>query len=107
MLFSELKEIMREFNKSLNIKHSCSYVNNDKGQNKTIIAEVVISNDLFNNELPREYRTYEFNNYNKALCSDDLGYSIFAYCKTDQDILRIERLADSQIEECRIIERIE
>ena len=101
MTFSELLKIMREFNNKHDITHASSIIDGVK-----MVAEVIFKDKALNPAYApysKASRTYRFNNYNKALTTDDLGYSIFAYCKTDNDTMRIERYTNKDFESCRII----
>ena len=101
MTFSELLKSMREFNNKYNIAHASSIIDGVE-----MVAEVIFKDEALNPTYApysKASRTYRFDNYNKALTTDDLGYSIFAYCKTDNDTMRIERYTNKDFESCRII----
>lgn len=107
MLFSEVKRKMQDFNSKHNIERKVCHKYNDNGELIQMIAKVIVSNNYLKREYPIEQRTYTFNNYNKALTSSDLGYSIFAYCEYDEDIMRLELMTNDNFENCEIIEVIE
>lgn len=107
MTYKEVLNAMREFNKKHNINRKVENRVNANGQQIKMVARVVMSQKLFKGPMPIEPRTYTFNNYNKALCSSDLGYSIFAYCEFDDTLSRIEYFTDDDFEECTIISMVE
>jgi len=103
MTFKELFKTMCDFNKKHDIKRKVDIKYNDKGEKIEMIARVVFKNNVFPREYPIEQRTYTFSNYNKALCSDDMGYSIFAYCDVDGTGERVERCSNNEFEQCDIL----
>lgn len=103
MLYSELVKVMRDFNTKHNIERKVCMKHRSDGELVQMVGRVVISNSVLNKEYPVEQRTYEFTNYNKALTPDDLGYSIFAYCKTDNDCMRIENYSDADVEYAELV----
>lgn len=107
MKYSEVKNQMRGFNEKHGIERKVCTKYTEDGQLVEMVAEVVLSNNCLRKEYPKEQRTYRFDNYNKALTSSDMGYSIFAQCVADEDIMRIENLNDSNIEEAEIIKVVE
>ena len=108
MKFSELCNMMREFNNKHNIRRDIDYKRRDDNQLIRMVAKVVITNKpSFIRKFTTEERTYTFNNYQKALCPDNLGYSIYAYCDYDEDIIRMERYPDCDVESVEIIEVVE
>lgn len=108
MTFSELKKVIRDFNDKHGIERKVDYKYNDKGELIRIVARVVIAKGVFYPQFDDiKYRTLTFNNYEKALTSNDLGYSIFAYCEYDKTSCRIEHYSDSKFENCEILEVIE
>ena len=101
MTFSQLCKKMRTFNFEHNIERSVDTIKGVK-----MVGEVVLKNNALNTDYgpySKDSRTYTFSNYNKALTANDLGYSIFAYCKADKDTMRIEHYTDKDFESCRII----
>lgn len=107
MKFSELKRIMSDFNDKYGIKRKVDYKYNDSNELIQVKAKVVIRKGYFKPEYDELfYREYAFNNYNKALTSDDLGYSIFAYNSNDMTSLRLEEMNNDDFESCEIIEVI-
>lgn len=106
MKFSELKRYMSEFNDNYNIKRKVDEKHNTNGDLIECVGEIVISNKVLKREYSILERTYSFNNYNKALTSDDLGYSIFAFCDYDNDVMRIENYDDDAIEDAYIIKEV-
>ena len=108
MKFSELCNMMRDFNKKHNIRRKVDYKHKEDCELIRMVAKVVITNKpTFKREFTAIERTYTFNNYQKALCPDDLGYSIFAYCEYDDDIIRMEHYPDCDVESAEIIEVVE
>lgn len=107
MKFSELKRAMMDFNTKHGIERKVCYKHKEDGTLINMTGKVVISNSVLNREYPIEQRTYTFSNYNKALTSSDLGYSIFAYCSADNDYMRIENYSDKDIESAEIVEVVE
>ena len=107
MKFSELKRAMSDFNTKHKIERKVCEKHKEDGTLIKMVGKVVISNSVLRQEYPIEQRTYTFSNYNKALTSSDLGYSIFAYCDADDDCMRIEDYTDNDIESAEIVEIIE
>jgi hypothetical protein len=107
MKISELKQAMRNFNSKHEIERKVSTKYKEDGTLIEMKGKVVLANSCYNKEYPVELRTYTFSNYNKALTSSDLGYSIFAYCEADDSLERIENLPDQSVEVAEIIETIE
>ena len=107
MKYSELKKAMRDFNEKHGIERKVCDKHKEDGTLIQMTGKVVISNSVLREEYPIEERTYIFSNYNKALTSSDLGYSIFAYCDADNDMMRIENYCDKDIESAEIIEIVE
>ena len=108
MLFSELKKVIRDFNNKHEIERKVCYKYNSNNELIRIVAKVVIAKGVFYPQYDDiKYRTLTFNNYEKALCPNDLGYSIFAYCEYDNTSCRIENYDDSKFESCEILEVIE
>ena len=107
MKFSGLIKEMRDFNTKHKIDRKVCYKYKEDGTLINMMGKVVISNSVLRKEYPIELRTYTFSNYNKALTSSDLGYSIFAYCDADGDCMRIEDYTDNDIESAEIIEIVE
>lgn len=103
MKFSELRKQMSAFNKKHGIERkACEKYKDDKSLIE-MKGRVVLSNKVMVKEFSEKERTYEFSNYNKALTSGDLGYSIFAVCKATGDVARIERMSDKDIESAEIV----
>lgn len=101
MTFSELCKEMRVFNAKHSIKKAVDTIKGVK-----MVGEVIFKDEALNPDYApysKALRTYIFNNYNKALTTDDLGYSLLAYCKADNDTMRIERYDNEDFESCRII----
>lgn len=75
-----------------------------KGQDKRPLRARIVLKDTFFREdlrpLPVEKRTYAFTSDNKALIPGQLGYSVFAFCESDRDSIRIEYLQESDVESC-------
>ena len=107
MLFTQLKNAMREFNRKHDIERKVCEKKTESGELIQMKGRVVISNNVLNREYPIEERTYEFTNYNKALTPSDLGYSIFAFCPKDGDCMRIENYTNDDIESAEIISVVE
>lgn len=107
MKYDDLLEEMRSFNKKHDIKRKADIKRNEKGEIIKMVAMVILEPSVFRNECSIEERTYLFNNYNKALTSGDLGYSIFATCEYDNDIIRIEYLSTKYIEKVEIVSVVE
>lgn len=107
MKYRELLNEMRKFNDKHGIKRKVCDKYKEDGTLIKMVGMVVLSNNMLNREYTKEERTYTFNNYNKALTSSDLGYSIFAHCEYDGDMMRIENLHNDDIEFAEIIEVIE
>lgn len=108
MKFSDVRKSMIEFNEKHNIERKVCSKYNASGELITMVARVVIAKHKFREEFQDEKnRTYEFDNYNKALTSGDLGYSIFAYNPFDDDSMRLESYNDTDIEKCEIIRVVE
>jgi len=103
MKFSEVKAAMRQFNEKHGIERKVCDKHTPDGELIEMVAKVIIKNSKLVREFPVEQRTYTFNNYNKALTSSDLGYSIFAYCEADDDCMRIENYSDEDFEFAEII----
>ena len=110
MTFSELLKHMREFNSRNGIKRKVDTKRKEDGTLVEMKGRVVFKPSSLNQEYQKQYgeysresRTFDFNNYNKALTSDDGGYSIFAYCPTDKDSMRIESYSDDDFEECELV----
>ena len=107
MKFSELKRAMRDFNEKYRIERKVCEKHKEDGKLIEMTGKVIISNSVLRKEYPIELRTYTFSNYNKALTSSDMGYSIFAYCDADGDCMRIEDYNDKDIESAEIVEIVE
>lgn len=107
MKFSELRKQMSDFNLKHGVERKVCDRHKEDGTLIEMTGKVVIKNSKLIHDFPIEQRTYIFNNYNKALTSDDLGYSIFAYCKADEDCMRIENYRDEDIEFAEIISVVE
>ena len=107
MKFSELKRAMMDFNTKHGIERKVCDKYKEDGTLIKMVGKVVISNSVLRREYPLEERTYTFDNYNKALTSSDLGYSIFAYCDADNDFMRIENYSDKDIESAEIVDVVE
>lgn len=108
MLFSELKRVIRDFNEKHDIERKVDYKYNSNKELIRIVVKVVIAKGVFYPQYDDiKYRTLTFNNYEKALTSNDLGYSIFAHCDYDNTACRIEHYDDSKFESCEILEVIE
>lgn len=114
MTFAELRKAMREFNAKHNILRKVDIKKTEDGKTIEMTGRVVFKASSLNQEYQKKYgeypkpsRTFEFSNYNKALTSDDGGYSIFAYCPADGDSMRIENYSSDDFEECEIIEVVE
>lgn len=109
MKYSQLKQAMREFNTKHGITRKVEEKKKDDGTLICMRGKVVIKSSVLRQDMTftEAQRTYEFTNYNKALTSDDLGYSIFAHCKEDDDCMRIENYRDEDIESAEIIETVE
>lgn len=110
MKLSELKNKMRDFNQKHEIERKVDKKYLDNGDLIYMKGKIVFKEEALNLELApytEEERTYVFDNYNKALTSGDLGYSIFAYNKKDHDSMRIENVRDDLVENAEIIEIVE
>lgn len=107
MKFSELKREMISFNKKHEITRKVCTKYKDDGTIILMRGKVVLSNKVLNREYPEDERTYVFTNYNKALTSSDIGYSIFGICEKDADFMRLEGYADCDVESAEIIEVVE
>lgn len=107
MKFTELWKAMSDFNLKHKIERKVCTKTREDGKLIEMKGKVVIKNSALCREFPIEERTYIFNNYNKALTYNDLGYSIFAYCEKDNDCMRIERMTNDDIELAEIIEVVE
>lgn len=107
MKFSELRKAMSDFNLKHGVERKVCTKYKEDGTLIRMTGRVVIKNSALIREFPLENRTYEFSNYEKALTSGDLGYSIFAMCKADNDCIRIERMPDSDFESAEIVEIVE
>ena len=96
--------MMKQFNEEHNIDRKVCVKYNDDNEVITMVARVVVAKHKFTEKYQSlESRTYEFSNYNKALTSDDLGYSIFAENPYDNDLLRMEDYTNDDIEQAEII----
>lgn len=102
MRYKELLNEMRKFNDKHGIERKVDTKKRDDGTIIQMIGAVVIKQGMFKRPCSVLERTYEFSNYNKALTSNDLGYSIFAHC-SDGDVLRIEYLDDEHIEDAYVV----
>ena len=109
MKYSELRSQMEQFNEKHGIKRKVDTKYTPEGKVIHMKGRVIISQNACNQDVQwtKEQRTYEFTNYEKALTSDDLGYSIFAHNPYDNDCWRIEYLTDKNIEEAEIVEVLE
>ena len=107
MKFSELRKTMSDFNSKHGVERKVCTKYKKDGTLIHMTGRVVIKNSALIREFPVEQRTYEFSNYEKALTSGDLGYSIFAMCKADNDCMRIENMSDSDFESAEIVEIVE
>ena len=107
MKFSELRKAMSDFNLKHGVERKVCTKYKEDGTLIRMTGRVVIKNSALIREFPLENRTYEFSNYEKATTSGDLGYSIFAMCKADNDCIRIERMPDSDFESAEIVEIVE
>ena len=107
MKFSELRKAMSDFNSKHGVERKVCVKHKEDGALIRMTGRVVIKNSALIREFPIEQRTYEFSNYEKALTSGDLGYSIFAMCKADNDCMRIESMSDSDFESAEIVEIVE
>ena len=111
MKLSELKRQMQDFNKKHEIKRKVDTKYLDNGDLICMRGRVVFKEKAFDPEFApytEEERTYVYDNYNKALTSDDLGYSIFAINETSSmDRIRIENAKDDAVEKAEIIEVVE
>ena len=107
MKYSELRKAMSDFNSKHGVDRKVCVKHKEDGALIRMTGRVVIKNSALIREFPIEQRTYEFSNYEKALTSGDLGYSIFAMCKADNDCLRIENMLDSDFESAEIVEIVE
>lgn len=107
MTYKELLKEMRKFNDKHGIERKVCDRHKEDGTLIRMVGMVVLSNKNLKREFTKEERTYLFDNYNKALTSSDLGYSIFAHCEYDGDVMRIENLSNDDIEFAEIIEVVE
>ena len=107
MKYSELRKIMSDFNSKHGVERKVCTKYKKDGTLIHMTGRVVIKNSALIREFPLEQRTYEFSNYEKALTSGDIGYSIFAMCKADNDCMRIERMSDADFESAEIVEIVE
>ena len=107
MKYSELRKIMSDFNSKHGVERKVCTKYKKDGTLIHMTGRVVIKNSALIREFPVEQRTYEFSNYEKALTGGDLGYSIFAMCKADNDCMRIENMSDSDFESAEIVEIVE
>jgi len=107
MKYSELKRAMMDFNTKHGIERKVCEKHKEDGTLIQMTGKVILANSCYKQEYPVELRTYTFSNYNKALTSSDLGYSIFAYCKADNSCDRIENLSDKDVESAEIVEVVE
>ena len=107
MKFSELRKAMSDFNLKHGVERKVCTKYKEDGALIRMTGRVVIKNSALIREFPLENRTYEFSNYEKALTSGDLGYSIFAMCKADNDCMRIENMSDADFESAEIVEIVE
>lgn len=107
MKYSELRSKMCDFNSRHGVERKVCEKFKEDGTKIEMIGKVVIKNSKLIREFPVEQRTYTFSNYNKALTSSDLGYSIFAMCAADDDCMRIEYYNDEDIESAEIVSVVE
>lgn len=107
MTFEQIKTQMRAFNSKHGITRKVDDTKNNKGELIEMVGIVVVSNKVLNREYPIEQRTYRFNNYNKALTPNDLGYSIFAICDFDGDVMRIEQFENDDFDSVEILKVVE
>ena len=107
MRYKELLNEMRKFNDKHGIERKVCVKYKEDGTIIKMVGMVVLSNNMLKREYTKEERIYKFDNYNKALTSNDLGYSIFAHCEYDGDVMRIENLSDDDIEFAEILEIVE
>ena len=107
MKYSELRKAMEDFNKKHGIERKVCTKYKEDGTLVEMTGRVVIKNSALVREFPVEQRTYEFSNYNKALTSGDIGYSIFADCIADNDCMRIENFTNDDIEFAEIVKVVE
>lgn len=107
MTYYEVLEAMRSFNKKHDIKRKVDVKRNENGEVINMTGRVVLKDSFFSRKCSLDERTYVFNNYNKALTTGDLGYSIFASCPYDCDCLRIEYLNEEYVEKAEIISVVE
>lgn len=103
MKYSELKQAMEAFNAKHGINRKVDEKITADGKLVEMVGRVVFKNSSLSREFPVEQRTYEFSNYNKALTSGDIGYSIFADCKADNDCMRIEYCGNDDFESAEIV----
>lgn len=108
MKFNELKAAMSDFNAKHGIERKDCTKRREDGTLIHMTGRVVFKNSSLSREFPVEQRTYEFDNYNTALTSGDIGFStIFANCKADNDCMRIEYCGNDDFESAEIVEVIE
>lgn len=107
MKFSELRKAMSDFNSKHGVERKVCTAYKEDGALIEMRGRVVFKNEALVHEFPVEERTYEFSNYNKALTSGDLGYSIFAYCSADRSCMRIENMSDADFESAEIVSIVE
>lgn len=97
MKYSELKQATEDFNAKHGIKRKVDEKMTADGKLVEMTGKVVLKNSSLSREFPVEQRAYEFSNCNKALTSGDIGYSIFADCKADNDCMRIDYCGNDPI----------
>ncbi len=109
MKLSELKKEMSDFNDKHDIRRKVNIKYDDIGEPIKMVGKIVIAAKAWPDaDYTEEERTYKFDNYNKALTSEDLGYSIFANnVYNEEDVIRIENLKDDLVDSAEIIEVVE
>ena len=107
MKFSEVKKAMKEFNSKHGIERKVCTKHKEDGTLIEMKAYAILKQELFKTPRTDEERKFEFSNYNKALASGDLGFSIFAYCEKTKEFDRIENLSNDDIQDADIIYVVE
>ena len=109
MTYSDLKRQMMDFNEKHNIERKVDEKKNSNGQRIEMVGRIVIKQSSLRPDVQysEAERTYEFDNYNKALTSSDLGYSIFSHCPVDNDCMRIENLRNADVERAEVVQIVE
>lgn len=102
MSLNDVIAIMKAFNRA----HKIFSSNADWQDGVQMIAEIVLSQNYFVGiecDIPKDKRTFYFCNYEKGLCEDDIGNSIYAELKDSWYIERIDNLKEDEIESVKII----